>query len=799
MARSETAVVIACQERGDTLPQAIESVLSQTASAQEIVVVDDGPSEALTRQVLAWLDAHEPRVRVIGVERRGVAHARNVGIAATSAPFVLPLDASDLLEPTYLEQASALLREREDLSFVCCALQAFGRASFRWKPPPYTLAAALGRGECGHVSTVFRRELWEQGPGFDESLPAYEDIDFWLRALRRGLRGAILDEALVRRRIDGRSPHRSAAVDGSHVRAKELLIDRHLDGSFSRGEDVFVALLDFRRELTARAAAQRRERDRLQDALAEAEAEIARSRSALCERGIPAFAWSEAPSRSDESSFAALERRLRDRALTHVLPAEEPARTLRIRAGDAWPDRAKPAYDLIVLDAALESAEDPEQALARCRAALRAGGRLVAIAATMALATGRRRGFTEASLRALLCEHFPAEEVRLRCSGNLTTSLCCVLGVPTETLRPGEIEAIDPAHATLLLGSARLPARRLRTLATGSAAASGRGDGHRGRARSSPPSRSAASPPRAGAILAYRRIAALTPDVHGLCTAPELFAAQMEMLAERCRPVTLAELVAQAQSGDVEPGTVTVTFDGGYLDNLETASPILCELGIPATFFIAGVPAERPRESWWDTVEGILLGEERVPERLQLDADGIRLDLPTRSARERRVALLALHRRLLDCEEGSIEAAVTELARWSELDLSARGSHRLMTAQELSELAGQPGHCIGAHRVHRLSPPAKGEDVNAHELGRSKAQLERLLGADVDELSYPHGDCDFAATQAAERLGFAIACTVESGAVDGDSDPLRLPRLAVKGEDAEGFGLLLQQAIGAPA
>src|SRR6185436_20533077 len=76
---SETAVVITCYGLGRWLPEALDSVLAQTAPAQEIVVVDDGSTDPLTLQVLDRLERHEPRVRTIRCEHGGAAQARNAG------------------------------------------------------------------------------------------------------------------------------------------------------------------------------------------------------------------------------------------------------------------------------------------------------------------------------------------------------------------------------------------------------------------------------------------------------------------------------------------------------------------------------------------------------------------------------------------------------------------------------------------------------------------------------------------------------------------------------------------------
>jgi peptidoglycan/xylan/chitin deacetylase (PgdA/CDA1 family)/SAM-dependent methyltransferase len=787
---SETAVVITCYGLGRWLGEAVASALAQTAPPQEVVVVDDGSEDPRTLAALDRLERDEPGVRVIRAEHGGPAAARNAGIAATSAPFVVLLDGDDVFESTYLEQASRLLHEREDLAFVCCALQAFGRASYRWKPPQYTVAEALGRGACGHISTVFRRSVWEDGPGFDPELPAYEDVDFWLGALRRGLRGVILDEALLRYRVREGSRYHSAVVRGDYLSAKAQLLDKHLAASRTRGEDVLVTLIDFERELTGHVASLREQRERVEVALADAEGEIEQARTALAERELPALSWR----RPEPTAAGAVERHLTERLLHELCPpAAAATRTLRIAPEDPWPAPAKPAYDLIVLAGALECAADPAVALERCRAALRPGGTLVAAASTTARGEGRRRGFTEASLLRLLCERFPPGTVRVAADGNLMTTLCAIADAPLETLSPAELEAVDPEHATVVAGVARLPAAaRARGRRRRRADAS---DGDGARTLASP---HAAPAPRA-AILCYHRVAALHPDVHRLCMPPERFAAHMELLAEHYRPVPLAQLAAEAAAGELAPGTVAVTFDDGYLDNLEVASPLAAELGVPVTCFVSGAPAEEPREGWWDTAERILLGEEPIPERLVLELDDDALRMPTRSDGERRAALHALHGRLLHAAPERIEAWIAALARWSGLDLTPRHSHRLMTAPELVELAGRPGHAIGAHGLHHLLLPAHDRAAKLRELGDSKAALERILDAPVELLAYPYGGCDLETVAVADELGFTVACTVEPDPVQAGGDPLRLPRVELRDEDRDQLRLRLEQTLGVRA
>src|SRR5205085_9799910 len=90
----------------------------------------------------------------------------------------------------------------------------------------------------------------------------------------------------------------------------------------------------------------------------------------------------------------------------------------------------------------------------------------------------------------------------------------------------------------------------------------------------------------AGAIVSYHRVADLRPDSHALCTPPDVFRAHMAHLREHYVPIGVDELLSAAASGTIPERAVAVTLDDGYLDALTTASPILMESGIPATFFV---------------------------------------------------------------------------------------------------------------------------------------------------------------------------------------------------------------------
>jgi hypothetical protein len=102
------SIVIPAYNAEATLGETLDSALAQTHRRTEIVVVDDGSTDRTAAIANAYA-ARDQRVRAISVPKGGVATARNIGIAATSGPYVAPLDADDLWHPTTLEKQLASL------------------------------------------------------------------------------------------------------------------------------------------------------------------------------------------------------------------------------------------------------------------------------------------------------------------------------------------------------------------------------------------------------------------------------------------------------------------------------------------------------------------------------------------------------------------------------------------------------------------------------------------------------------------------------------------------------------------
>jgi len=194
------SVVVPTLNRWPVLSRAaLPAVLGQEDVDVELIVVDDGSRDGTEERLAALGD---PRVRVIRHdEPRGVAVARNAGIAAARGEWVSFLDDDDLWSPLKLRaQLDALAAAAADYAYAAALFVDRAGTPLRLDPAPEpeTVARALrGSDVVGGPSTVIvRTELARELGGFEPSLSVLADWDLWLRVAEVG-RPAACREVLV--------------------------------------------------------------------------------------------------------------------------------------------------------------------------------------------------------------------------------------------------------------------------------------------------------------------------------------------------------------------------------------------------------------------------------------------------------------------------------------------------------------------------------------------------------------------------------------------------------------------------
>ncbi len=207
------SVVMAAFNVAPYIGQAIQSVLNQTYSDLELLVVDDGATDG-TAAIAEHYAARDERVRVITQTNAGISAARNHGLRVATSPVIAILDSDDAWEPRYLEAQLAILDSRPEVDVVTGNAWFLGgsrngtpaRPSPDNRPSP-TLADMLADETAVFIMSVFRRRVYETIGPFDETLRTNEDYDFWLRAACKGFAFHRNDQPLgfYRRRDDSLS------------------------------------------------------------------------------------------------------------------------------------------------------------------------------------------------------------------------------------------------------------------------------------------------------------------------------------------------------------------------------------------------------------------------------------------------------------------------------------------------------------------------------------------------------------------------------------------------------------------
>jgi len=277
------SIIIPCYDAGAFLSEAIRSAFEQTYDDFEIIVVDDGSTDAETLLMLKRFNW--PRTRIIHQANAGPAAARNRAVAEATGEYILPLDADDLIEPTYVAKAAAVLDALPDVGIVYCRAAKFGAEEGPWELPTFS-RDELALGNVIFVSAMFRKSDWELVGGFDETLRhGMEDYDFWIRLVRAGRKVVRLDETLFRCRIRERSRTALFEEDRTQVVATYAQIFRKNRDFFAEhAESLFrrqFALLKEVAALHARLAEESKGAAGERASLVEAKAEADRYNAAL--------------------------------------------------------------------------------------------------------------------------------------------------------------------------------------------------------------------------------------------------------------------------------------------------------------------------------------------------------------------------------------------------------------------------------------------------------------------------------------------------------------------------------------
>lgn len=236
--RVSVSVVIPAYNAADWLKHTIGSVLNQSFHDFEVIIVDDGSTDSTYQVVGQYRDS---RIRYVYQNNRGLAGARNTGLAYARGQYVAFLDADDLWAPTMLAETVAYLTAHETVAVVRTGwslVDADGRmlpTTPRWSPWINSVFERLVTDNTFIIiAALFRRECLDRVGFFDESLATNEDWHLWLRVARAGFGFGFIPSALAMYR---RHAH-NMTLNHNDMRAGGLAV---LDKIFSEGPSLAVS------------------------------------------------------------------------------------------------------------------------------------------------------------------------------------------------------------------------------------------------------------------------------------------------------------------------------------------------------------------------------------------------------------------------------------------------------------------------------------------------------------------------------------------------------------------------------
>ncbi len=225
MVSPRVSVILPVRDAGDTLTEAVGSILGQSEGDFELLAIDDGSLDS-SLGILSELAQRDHRLRVLSTGGEGIVTALNLGLEQSQARYLARMDADDVSLPDRLKRQLDFLDSRPEVGLVSSRVEHWtpdgssrlGYAAYvDWSNELLSDEDLRMRrfveSPFAHPAVVFRKSLVSRFGGYREgSFP--EDYEMWLRWMERGVRMEKLPEVLLRwrdhdNRISRRDPRYS--------------------------------------------------------------------------------------------------------------------------------------------------------------------------------------------------------------------------------------------------------------------------------------------------------------------------------------------------------------------------------------------------------------------------------------------------------------------------------------------------------------------------------------------------------------------------------------------------------------
>jgi len=215
--------------------------------------------------------------------------------------------------------------------------------------------------------------------------------------------------------------------------------------------------------------------------------------------------------------------------------------------------------------------------------------------------------------------------------------------------------------------------------------------------------------------------------------------------------ISIDQLIQYVQNQQEFPkGTVWLSIDDGWKDNIHNIIPVINEYKIPTTFFIATDPVENQGIFWWTFFEKC---KDQLPNYFKNNS----LDLKNVKEKDRKKIIQDLKKR---CKK--------------------RVSREAMEIEEVKSLAQNPLVTIGSHTVHHALTVNCTDNELEFEIKESKEKLREWTKKEVKYFSYPNGRFDGRERKMLKECGYKFAATDKKRFITKNDDLYLIPRIGIK-------------------
>jgi glycosyltransferase involved in cell wall biosynthesis len=223
----KVSVIVPCYNQGKYLEEAIDSVINQTYSNWECIIINDGSTDE-TEEIALKLVAKDGRINYYTKPNGGLSSTRNFGVDKSIGTYILPLDADDKIHATYIEKAVTVFQD-SDVKVVYCEAERFDAGEGKFEFPEYS-RSLLAYYNLIICSGLYKKEDFIDAGGYNINMKfGWEDWDFWISMLKNGGNVFRIPEILFYYRIKEKSMLSDLTSGGNQQKMQMQVYLNHSD------------------------------------------------------------------------------------------------------------------------------------------------------------------------------------------------------------------------------------------------------------------------------------------------------------------------------------------------------------------------------------------------------------------------------------------------------------------------------------------------------------------------------------------------------------------------------------------